>query len=150
VRYIAPIVLLALGLSGFCAVRAQQSSQAEAENYIKLSESQWAEVELTRDAAVVERILADDFVGVAPDGLHYTKANEVHSAKSPERQCISNHLVDIKVRFYGDTAVAQGSEAWEKRGGVHGRYVWADTWIRRNGKGQIVAAEDVQVLGSPK
>jgi hypothetical protein len=149
-RYTAPIILLALVASGFYAVQAKQSSQAETENYIKQSESQWAEVDVTRDASVVERILADDFVGVAPDGSHYTKADEITSAKSPEKQYVSNHVVDVKVRFYGDTAVAQGSEAWEKRGGVRGRYVWTDTWIRRNSKWQIVAAEDVQVLDSPK
>lgn len=99
VRYTAPIVLLALVASGFCAVQAKQYSQAEAESYIKQGESQWAEVDVTRDASVVDRILADDFVGVAPDGSHYTKADEIASAKSPEKQYVSNHLVDIKVRF---------------------------------------------------
>ena len=44
-----------------------------------------------------------------------------------------------------DTAVAQGSETWENRTGdpKRGTYVWTDTWILRNGKWQIVAAEDV-------
>ena len=149
-RFRAKTILLAIVASGFCAVEARQSSQADVENYIKMSESQWAEVDVTRDATVIERILADDFVGVAPDGSPYTKPDEVRSANGPERQYVSNHLVDIKVRFYGDTAVAQGSEAWEKRNGVRGKYVWTDTWIRRNGKWQIVAAEDVQVLEAQK
>jgi hypothetical protein len=43
------------------AARAQQSSSAEAERYIKESESQWAESVANGDASVVERILADDF-----------------------------------------------------------------------------------------
>jgi hypothetical protein len=47
------------------------------------------------------------------------------------------------VRFYGNTAVAQGSETWEKRNGERGRFVWTDTWIRRNGTWQILAAEDL-------
>jgi hypothetical protein len=30
-----------------------------------------------------------------------------------------------------------------KRTGERGRFVWTDTWIRRNGRWQIVAAEDL-------
>ena len=56
---------------------------------------------------------------------------------------VSNRANDIKVRFYGDTAVAQGSETWERRSVERGRFVWTDTWVRRDGKWQMVAAEDV-------
>ncbi|MGE5212905.1 MAG: hypothetical protein ACM3NN_04335 [Nitrospirota bacterium] len=49
----------------------------------------------------------------------------------------------MKVRFYGNTAIAQGSESWEKRSGERGRFVWTDTWLLRNGHWQIVAAEDL-------
>jgi hypothetical protein len=30
---------------------------------------------------------------------------------------ISNRLNEVKVRFYGDTAIAQGNESWERRVG---------------------------------
>jgi hypothetical protein len=65
---------------------------------------------------------------------------------------ISNHLNEVKLRFYGDTAVAQGSESWERRTGTpkRGSFVWTDTWIRRNGKWQIVAAEDLIASESEK
>ena len=56
---------------------------------------------------------------------------------------VSNRLNDVKVRFYGKTAVAQGSETWEKHSGERGRFVWTDTWLQRNGHWQIVAAEDL-------
>jgi hypothetical protein len=57
----------------------------------------------------------------------------------------------VKVRFFGDTAVAQGSESWERRTGKPrlGRFVWTDTWVRRNGHWQIVAAEDL-IIPEPK
>jgi hypothetical protein len=47
--------------------RAQDTDQAKAERYIKEGESQWAEADSKGDTAAVERVLADDFVGVAPD-----------------------------------------------------------------------------------
>ena len=66
--------LIAIAL--ICAIwgaRAQQSNTAEAERYIKESESQWAESVANGDASVVERILADDFLGVDPNGSLYGK-----------------------------------------------------------------------------
>lgn len=137
-------VVSALGLG---MIRAQQDSQAGVEQYIKTSEQQWAEAGIKRDTATVERILADDFLGVAPDGSLYDKSQEVLNAKQNTENFVSNHVNDVKIRFYGDTAVAQGNESWELRAGEpkRGMYVWTDTWVKRNGKWQIVAAEDVLV-----
>jgi len=131
-----------------CAIyvsRAQESSNAEAERYIKESERQWAESVANGDASVVERILAEDYVGVDPDGGFYAKAKMVSGTREAPKEFISNHLKEVNVRFYGDTAVAQGSESWVRRTGspLRGRFVWTDTWIRRNSKWQIVAAEDL-------
>jgi ketosteroid isomerase-like protein len=126
------------------ASRAQDASQAKAERYIKESENKWAEAGVKGDTATVEQILADDFLGVAPDGSFYDKAKEIADTRE-NRDMVSNHVNEVKVRFFGDTAVAQGSESWERRTGEprRGKYVWTDTWVRRNNKWQIVAAEDV-------
>jgi hypothetical protein len=69
----------------------------------------------------------------------------VADTRESPKEFISNHLNEVKVRFFGDTAVAQGSESWARRTGslLRGRFVWTDTWTRRNGKWQIVAAEDL-------
>jgi len=44
----------------------QHDDQKEAERYISESERQWAESVASGDTSVIERILADDFVGVDP------------------------------------------------------------------------------------
>jgi ketosteroid isomerase-like protein len=131
---------------------ARETNQKEAEKYIIESERLWAESVANGDASVVERILADDFVGVDPDGSLYEKAKMVSGTREAPKYYISNHLNEVKVRFFGDTAVAQGNESWEQRKGTpkHGRFVWTDTWIKRNGKWQIVAAEDLTVSEDPK
>jgi len=136
---------MGLLICAFYVVSAEESGQADAERYIKLSESQWAESVASGDSGVVERILADDFVGVDPDGSLYDKAKMVADTREAPKYFLSNHLNDVKVRFYGDAAVAQGNESWVRRTGKpeRGRFVWTDTWIRRNGHWQIVAAEDL-------
>ena len=139
-------VLLAASVVFVCG---QQSTQ-EVETYIKLSEQQWAEASMKRDTATVERILADDFVGLDPHGSFFQKAEELASVSKNVGDYVFAKGNDVKVRVYGDAAVVQGSESWKKRNGERGRYVWTDTWIRRNGTWQIVAAVDVKVPETAK
>jgi ketosteroid isomerase-like protein len=136
------VVLLA------CAVGIAQAkdtySQTEAERYIKDSEAAWAASVATNDASVVKRILADDVVWVL-DGEVLDKARAVSDAQGGPGDFLSNHLDYAHVRFFGDTAVVQGSESWTRKGKRKGHFVWIDTWVLRNGQWQIVAAEDVSV-----
>ncbi len=110
---------------------------------IRQSESDWAESVVANDAGVLERILADDFVGVDIDGSHCSKADAIKDYRSQPSEFASNHLNEVEIRFYGDAAVAQGNEGWKKKNGAAGKFVWTDTWIKRGGKWQIVAAEDL-------
>jgi Domain of unknown function (DUF4440) len=117
--------------------------EKEVQRYIVESEQQWAESVASGDTAVLERILADDFVGVDPKGHSYNKAKMIADTREAPKYFASNHLNDVEVRFYRDSAVAQGEETWERRSGERGRFVWTDTWVRRGNKWQIVAAEDL-------
>lgn len=148
------LVFAACGLiCSLYATRARDSAAtADAERYIKESERLWAESVVTGDTSAVERFLADDIVGVDPDGSIYNKAKELEETRQGPEDFVSNHLNDVKVRFYGDTAIVQGSESWVRRTGspLRGRYVWIDTWMKRNGKWQIVASVDVAVPDTGK
>jgi ketosteroid isomerase-like protein len=122
-----------------------RQSESETEKYIVESERQWAESVATGDTTALERILADDFVGVDPKGRVYDKPKMIADTKEAPKYFLSNRLNQVRVKFYGDTAVAQGDETFERRSGEpkRGRFVWIDTWVKRNGRWQIVAAEDV-------
>lgn len=118
----------------------------EADQYIRDSESQWAEAVANGDVSVVQRILSDDFIGVdAGDGHLYPKAEAISWIREHHTEYLFNHLDEVKVRFFGNTAVAQGSESWERRTGEprRGRFMWTDTWLLRDSRWQIVAAEDL-------
>lgn len=128
------------------AITQSANSQSDAERYIRESESRWAEAVANGDVSIVQRILADDYIGVdAGDGHLYDKAEAISFIREHYSEFISNHLNEVKVRFFGNTAIAQGSESWERRTGEprRGRFVWTDTWVLRNGQWQIVAAEDL-------
>ena len=137
-----PHALAILGMLCLCDCSARKGQQ-ETERYILESERQWAESVATGDTAAIERILADDFIGVDPKGHLYTKQQMIDETRNAPKYFVSNRLNDVKVRFYRRIAIAQGSETWEKHSGERGRFVWTDTWLRRNGRWQIVAAEDL-------
>jgi hypothetical protein len=109
-------------------------------------ERKWAEAGCTHQLAA--DTFADDFQGTAPDGSRYDKAHTLQTNSSvTEREC---HLDDAKVRLFGDnTAIVYGSErAMLKPQGQTERMrclVWTDTWLKRNEKWQIVAAQDTAV-----
>jgi hypothetical protein len=130
VRLIAGVAIVALASPAAAKCTTIGPHPAAILKYICDSESGWASSVATGDPSAVKRILAEE------------KAPEVFA---------SNAVNDAIVRFYGNMAVAQGSETWSKKSGETGRFVWTDTWLKRNGQWQIVAAQDLIAPGeSPK
>jgi ketosteroid isomerase-like protein len=118
--------------------------------YICDSERSWAESVATGDPATVKRILAEDFIGVHPSGRQYRKAEMVEGTPTAPKIFASNHMNDVVVRFYGNVAIAQGSETWRKKNGDTGRFVWTDTWLKqKSGEWQIESAEDLIAPAEP-
>jgi ketosteroid isomerase-like protein len=146
---IIAFLLLVTSLARVQSAPKSTDDHASDSAYIRQAESDWAESVVTNDVRVLERILADDFVGVEIDGSHYSKASAIRDYHTQPSEFASNHLNEIEIRFYGDAAVAQGSESWKKKDGTPGKFVWTDTWIKQNGKWQIVAAEDLVPPGAP-
>jgi hypothetical protein len=143
-----------VGCSRFTLFRQNDSSRwtsddPAAKQMIEM-ERQWAESGCTHNG-IEHTILAEDFQGVAPDGSQYGKREAVEDSdhpKSTERAC---RMYDVKVHFFGDNlAVLYGSEsairpaASMPDGKEHTvKLTWVDTWLKRGGKWQIVAAEDM-------
>ena len=121
-----------------------------ATEYIAQAESDWAESVASHDCSVPERVMADDFIGVEVDGSQYNKPGSLQYCKTHPTNFASNHLGRVEVQFAGpDTAIARGYEDWTLKNGKSGRFYWTDTWLRRNGKWQVVAAEDLIAAPSP-
>lgn len=133
------------------SVSAQKAEPHDADRaYIYKAESDWAESVASHDCSVPERVMAEDFVGVEVDGSQYTKASSLKYCKTHPANFTSNHLGGVEVQFYNDTtAVARGYEDWKLKDGKSGRFYWTDTWIKRDGKWQVVAAEDLIAAPSP-
>lgn len=144
-------VVLPLGL-GACNRTSQTASydKSRAETEIHAIERDWAQVAVSADTSVIERIFADDFRGISPEGKPYTKAEFIEDTKTHPLNYKANDVQDFAVRFFGDVAVAQGNELFTERSGNQGRFVWTDVLVRRANNWFIVAAQDVVVpAGNP-
>jgi hypothetical protein len=137
------------------AANAQQGKWAAPSDQTAKSlidmERQWAEQECTH-SAIEQTILADDFQGTFPDGKRYSKLEAVERARTSKTEARECRLHDTKVHFFGENiAVVYGSESSIRKGSDGKEYtrslVWTDTWLKRNGKWQIVAAQDMRTDG---
>ena len=112
------------------------------------AERQWAEDGCTHNT-IANEILADDFQGASPEGKRYKKQDAVAGAQDTSKTAKDCRLLDARVRFFGDNlAMVFGSESsvqTAKTGGEEKRcLIWTDTWLKLNGKWQIIAAQDTQ------
>ena len=100
----------------------------------------------------LKAVIADDFQGTSPSGRRYGKDEAITTdTKSLSRDC---QLGEVKVRFFGDSiAIAYGAESWIDKANdgkdTKRCQVWTDTWLKREGKWQIVAAQDTIVPCNP-
>lgn len=134
------------------AADAQQGKWAPASDQTAKSlidmERQWAEAACTH-SVIVQTILADDFQGTSPEGKRYSKLEAVEEAKTSKTEARECRLNDAKVHFFGDNiALVYGSESSVRKASDGKEYtralVWTDTWLKRNGSWQIVAAQDMR------
>lgn len=98
----------------------------------------------------VNTYIADDFIGTSPSGSLYGKADMIPAAPASgpvetERDC---KVVSAKVRYFGpDVAVIYGSESAMVKGAdgkeTSRTLIWTDTLMRRAGKWQIIAVQDM-------
>ena len=110
-------------------------------------EKMWCESNCSPHQGLKE-IFANEFQGTAPDGTRYGKTQAIETdLNSLDRQC---QLGEVKVQFFGEmVAVAYGNESSIRKGKDGKEFlrclVWTDTWLKRDGKWQIIAAQDVVV-----
>jgi ketosteroid isomerase-like protein len=146
---IVHICFLSLVLSAALTVHAQQpkaDSDAAISQTLQAMEQAWLNAEKNHDAAAFEKIAADDWIAITPDGKSQNKAERATEIKAAHTT--SATLGDMKVRVFGDTAVVTGTDdevttEGGKKSSDH--YVWTDVFVKRNDKWLAVASQTAQI-----
>ena len=106
-------------------------------------EDEWARGVVRRDTAAFRKRLAPQFV-YTEDAQVMGKADVIKGLVGSDTVVSANNH-DMKVHDYGNTAVVTGilqMKGKGKDGPFDRRYRFTDTWFRRNGEWQIIAAQD--------
>lgn len=113
------------------------------EQEVREMERQLGEALTRLDIAVLDGLLADDYVFTTSAGEVITKAQAMVDLQSPNlRVELFNHD-DIQVRVYGNAAVVIGRSTVKGRlrdQDLSGQYRYTRVYVRRQGRWQIVAA----------
>ena len=106
-------------------------------------ESDGVKADLANDKAFYERVLADDWSGGDSRGNWYTKADMLKMADDPKNnKTNSEELFDLKVRAYGDTAIATYKVTYDgmtKGEHISNTIIGTDAWVKIGGQWKLVA-----------
>ena len=112
--------------------------------YICDSERAWSQAVASGDTSAPKRVLADDYVGIGSSGKVFVKADmAAQAAKTAQAVAFSDNDY-VHVRFFGNTAVDQGRDTVRSKSGHVTHLLWTDTWLKRNGRWQVVQSQDIE------
>lgn len=118
-----------------------------AEAQLTKIEHNWAEAYVKRDPSFVQRITADDFIFVGPDGNSVGKADYVKGMTGPT-MFTAFDIGDLKIRAYGDVAVAVGTATITAKTGEKdesGKYAFTDVFVKQRGEWKAVSSQATAV-----
>jgi ketosteroid isomerase-like protein len=118
------------------------------EDQIKKLEQDWVQATLKSGPVAVDQYEADDIITTGPGGRVTDKAQDKADLRSGDLKIQSMELSDMRVRVYGNTAMAAGSNTFNgayKGQEISGKYRITDAWVKRNGKWQVVATHSSKV-----
>src|SRR4029077_7092326 len=93
------------------------------------------------DIAFLERVLAQDYVHYRPRGDVENRAQYLEDRKTGRVEFESLVADDIKVRFYGDTAIVtyrSTAKGKDQHGAIDEQRRWTRVFVRRDGRMTIV------------
>lgn len=123
-------------------VTEKPHDKTEIEASLKLASESYDKGLMTKDKALFENLLADDYVSTGRGGKMGTKEQDITDMMSTDLVFLTSQTDDKNFRIYRNTAVETGrfTAAGSYKGepfSESGRYT--TTWVYRDGKWKIVA-----------
>jgi len=121
---------------------AKRDQRSNVEQAIRRLDDERIQAQVHADATALDRIYADDFIGVGPSGTVRTKPQVIADFTSGDLKFQSITTDEVQVRVYGNTAVETGRSTMI--GQDKGKDVPRDTrftrvWVNQRGRWRLVA-----------
>ena len=139
---IAVLALTATSIAMGQKQSARRDQRRSVEHTIRQLDNERIQAQIGADAVALDRIYADDFIGVGSSGTVRTKAQVISDFTSGHLKFQSITTDEVQVRVYGNTAVETGLSTMS--GQDRGKAVPRDTrftrvWVRQQGRWRLVA-----------
>jgi ketosteroid isomerase-like protein len=136
---------LALALTSIVMAQEQSTAGTQGSNIeqvIRQLDGERIQAQIGADAAALDRIYADDFIGVGPSGTVRTKKQVILDFTSGTLKFQSITTDEVQVRVYENTAVETGLSTMD--GQDKGKPVPRNTrftrvWVKQQGYWRLVA-----------
>ena len=138
----AALALLATSIAAGQKQSARRDQKSNVEQAIRQVDHERIQAQIGADAVALDRIYADDFIGIGPSGTVRTKAQVISDFTSGDLKFQSITTDDVHVRVYGNTAVETGRSIMS--GQDKGKVVPRDNrftrvWVKQRGRWRLVA-----------
>lgn len=151
-KRIMMLVALAGVTSSFAfaqTTKEKAGDDAKTEQLILQLESEGREATLKNDVEANDRLLADNWLNINPDGSVTTKAKLLELIKAGSFKLMSIENDEVMVRVYGDAAVVTGRSTTRRTGQgseVLTRQVrFTRVYTRMKGRWQVVSAHNTLI-----
>ena len=139
------IVVLALALTSIVMAQEQSTAgtqRSNIEQVIRQLDGERIQAQIGADSAALDRIYADDFIGVGPSGTVRTKKQVILDFTSGTLRFQSITTDEVQVRVYENTAVETGLSTMD--GQDNGKAVpritrFTRVWVKQQGFWRLVA-----------
>src|SRR5258708_36728173 len=136
-------------LAGLAVTRAQTGAKPDTVAGVTKFENDAVKAELANDKAFYEKVLADNWTGGDSGGTWFTKADLLKLMDDPEHnKTNSEKISELKVRVYGNTAVATYKDTYDSllKGEHRARtLIGTDTFVKIGGEWKQVASHSSTV-----
>lgn len=107
-------------------------------------EHDWTVANINDDKKALNHILADDYVGYAPNGAPYSKADYIRTNQRDAR-VEKWDLDDLKLNLIGDRATLSGKIKYDLKDEDDLKFEFLDKFVWRDGRWQATGSEVKQV-----
>ena len=140
---LAAVVLMTPWLGFGQAGPAEASVSVSAEHELIKAENDWNDALIRRDAALLEPLMAQDYIATDAAGTVETRAQTLADVKSGDLRLASAVNDEYKIHAYGDAAVVNYRATIKGRFkgmDISGQYRETDMWVKRGAHWECVAA----------
>jgi ketosteroid isomerase-like protein len=152
----AIMLMLMVCIAAKSQTTTKKTTAGRVEQELMQLERDWSAAYLKHDTATVDRILADEYVGIDGRGIITNKAQEIEEFEAPKPGdpeppfiVLDESVTDMKVRVYGNVAVVNGRviekiRTKDREGEI--QYRRTTVWVKRQGRWQCVSFHGSRII----